>query len=249
MIGLLLTILLIALVLLSLVIKIIKPNIRRKWDIVICVIIPILCIIMFIAFFFETSYKRRVETHELEVMLASLNYDTQDYGYLESNEAKTIYRDSLQTYLCRIDEIATEDSLLTIFVGADTDMKERISKCKKALNEKTKWIDRLNDLSDKEYSYFRSEFSPNDIELVGCTSNGKQMMNMAIKIKPSHSEIICVLLEVQRDDKQLFSQSYTIKDGINCFVIPFDSKNDNVVRLGYISEDKIFKYINYASEQ
>lgn len=72
-------------VLLLFVLKLCKVELGKRVDIAICVIIPILCIVMFIALFFEISYRKKTENRELGILNSYLAYTINNSSFASNN--------------------------------------------------------------------------------------------------------------------------------------------------------------------
>lgn len=251
MISFFITIVLSVIVLLLFVLKLCKVDFVKRVDFAICVIIPILCIVMFIALFFEISYRKRAEGRELDILNNYLVYTINNTRVFINNEDKKECIDSLKNHLILVNAIAREDSLLSIISGKDEEMTMRILQCKTAIEEHIVWINRLNNFLDSTLTYTKSFDARSNIILIGPSTDELPVLNIAFKLSGKDSEILCTHIEVVRDDTIIYERSFIYNPPINCFAIPYNKSSYDIVRIGYIGKENnenVFKYITYANK-
>ncbi len=138
MISLLLSFVLGIIVILCLVVKMKRRHLSQSLDNVICIVIPIVCLLTFISIMVETTIRRNASARELEKMLS----------VVDSNSEKSNCLDSLRQYSERVRTIAYDDSLISLVVGQDTCMQKRVERTDNAITQTIKRVSSLNDFCD-----------------------------------------------------------------------------------------------------
>ena len=249
MISLLLSLLLGILVLVCLVLKMTGHRSSRLWDRVICVVIPVICILTFLVTIVEASIRRSMNAKELEKLLAVVELSMNSDRVFTSSEEKSHCLDSLKLYAAHVSAIAYDDSLISLVAGHDSCMQRRISQTEHTVSQSIKWISRLNDLYKGDIGYSQKELDDDYIKLIGPGSDKTAVLNLAFKVKKPEEQTVCAYVQVLSSGKTTYSQAFEYKTGINCFNIPSSNQPEEVVELGYIYQSnnkKIFKYITYA---
>lgn len=249
MISLLLSLVLGILVLVCLVLKMTGHRSSRLWDRVICVIIPIICVLIFLIIIVEASVRRSTNATELEKLLAVVELNLNSNRVFTSTEEKNRCLDSLKLYAAHVSAIAYDDSLISLVAGHDSCMQRRIAQAENAVLQSIKWISRLNDLHKGDIAYSQKELDNGSIKLIGPGSDKTSVLNIAFKVENVDEQPICTFVQVLSSGKTIYFQAFEYKTGINCFNIPFSNHPEEIVELGYIYQSdnkKIFKYTTYA---
>lgn len=249
MISLLLSLLLGVLVILCLILKMTGRRFSRFWDIAICVVVPLVCILIFIVTIVETSIRRSANEKELERLLSTVEMSLSSDRIFESNRDKTQCLDSLKLYSESIDAIAFDDSLVSFVVGPDTCMQRRIAQADNVVSQSIKWIKRLNDIYDDKISFTQKEIDEGGIRLIGPGANEPSVLNIAFKVDTLLGQPICTYIQVLGSGKTLYTKAFEYKSGVNCFNIPTFNIPDEIIEIGYIylnNDKKIFNYITYG---
>lgn len=197
----------------------------------------------------ETSIRRNANTKELDKMLAIVKTSLGSDRVFVLNEEKIHCLDSLKLFSESLDEIAYDDSLISIIVGRDTCMQRRIVQTKNAVSQSIKWISRLNNIYNDEIAFIKKETDVKDIKLIGSGSEETSILNMAFKVIELQEQPVCAYVQVLNPEKTLYSKAFEYKPDVNCFNIPTFGSEDEIIELGYIYQnngEKIFKYITYA---
>ena len=248
MISLLLSLALGMLVLACLVLKMKGIHLSRSWDIAICIVIPIVCLLTFLAIVVETSIRRNTNARELEKLLSVVELSLNSDRVFTSNCEKKQCLDSLRQYSERVISIAYDDSLISIVTGQDTCMQRRIVRTGNAVSQSIKWISRLNNICDENIEFTQKEVDDLNIKLIGPGSNKTKVINIAFQIINPQEHAICAYVQVVTPEGKQYSQAFELNSNTNCFNIPTAGENDKI-ELGYICQFnnlKIFKYITYA---
>lgn len=248
MISFLLSLVLGVMVILCLVLKMTGRRFSRFWNIGICVVIPIICILTFLATIVETSVRRSANAKELDKLLTIVELSLGGDRVFESNDEKKQCFDSLKLYSESINAISFDDSLVSIIAGHDTCMQRRIAQADNAVSQSIKWISRLNDIYDNEITFAQKEIV-DGIKLIGPGADETSVLNIAFEVEYLQGKPICSYVRVLSSGQTLYSQAFEYKTGVNCFNIPTFNKQGEMVELGYIclnDDKKIFNYITYA---
>ncbi|MGM9776873.1 MAG: hypothetical protein ACI3ZD_00850 [Prevotella sp.] len=249
MISLLLSLVLGILVLVCLVLKLTGHRSSRQWDRVICVIIPIICVLIFLIIIVEASVRRNTNARELEKLQAVVELSLNSDRVFTSTKEKNRCLDSLKLYAAHVSAIAYDDSLISLVAGRDSCMQRRIVQTEHAVSQSIKWISRLNDLYKGDIANSQKELDDGSIKLIGPGSDKTTILNLAFKVKKAEEQTVCAYVQVLSSGKTTYSQAFEYKTGINCFNIPSSNQPEEIVELGYIYQSdnkKIFKYITYA---
>lgn len=249
MVSLLLSLVLGVLVILCLVLKMTGRRFSKSWDIAICIIVPIICLLTFLSVMVETSIRRNVNAKKLDKLLVVVKTSLSSDRVFVSNVEKKHCLDSLKLCSESIDAVSYDDSLISIIAGRDTCMQRRIEQANNAVSQSIKWISRLNDIYNNEISFITKDTDMNGIKLIGPGADETSVLNIAFKVNELQGQPICTYIQVLNSEKILYSRAFVYKQGINCFNIPTFGLEGEIIELGYIyphNEEKIFKYITYA---
>lgn len=249
MVSLLLSLILGILVIICLVLKMARRQFSKSWDIAICIVVPVICLLTFLSAIVETSIRRNANAKELDRLLVVVETSLSSDRVFVSNDEKMHCLDSLKLCSASIETIAYDDSLVSIIAGRDTCLQRRIAQATNAVSQSVKWISRLNDIYDNEVLFIHKETDESGIKLIGPGSEETSVLNIAFKVNELQGQPICSYVQVFNSEKTLYSKAFVYKPGINCFNIPTFDKEEAIVELGYIyqiNDELIFKYITYA---
>lgn len=249
MISFFLSILMGLLALVCLGLKMAGRKFAKSWDIAICIVVPILCLLVFVAVIVESSIRRNASIKELYAILPVVEYSLNSDRVFSTNEEKARCLDSLYVYSKRIGDLAFNDSLISIISGPDTCIQRRIEQSNNAVNQSIKWISRLNDFYTNEIYYNYKEEDKITIKLIGPGADETSVLNVAIKIVGKPENVVCTFVQVVCADDILYSQAFEVNNQTNCFNIPYSHKEGEIIELGYIVRNKetmVFKYITYG---
>lgn len=249
MISLLLSLVLGFLAILCLVLKMTGLRFSKSWDITICIVIPIICILTFLSLIVEASIRRTVNSKELEYLLTVVEKSMSSNRVFTTNDEKKLCLDSLEFYAERVETIAFNDSLISLVAGHDTCMQRRIVQANNAVSQSIKWISRINNIYKDEISFSQKELDDIDIKLIGPGLYTTSVLNVAIKVNEQKEHPICTYVQVLSSDSVLYAKAFEYIQGINCFNIPTFNSDYVIIEIGYIYQSNdinIFKYITYV---
>ena len=240
--------LLLSLVLIScLIIKLIKIKLPRKIDIVICVVLPTLTLLMFIAMFIECNIRRNKDIKVLNELITIVE-KTHNYNRVfVSNEEKKLYTDSLLYYKEQLNKIAAQDSLITIISGNSPNIKANINQAKEVIDAQLKHIIRLNNFIDTPF-HIDSKQIVNNIHLQEPYTKNLQKLNFIFSCKNTPNTVVAIQATVIIEDTIVYSQQYEY-NRINSITIPHVPEAKERVELGYITFENNkynYKYIIYG---
>lgn len=221
----------------------------KSWDIAICIVVPVICLLTFLSAIVETSIRRNANAKELNRLLVVVETSLRSDRVFVSNDEKIRCLDSLKLCSASIETIAYDDSLISIIAGSDTRMQRRIAQANNAVSQSVKWISRLNDIYNNDISFMKKETDLSGMKLIGPGSDETSVLNVALKVHELQCQPICSYVQVLNSEKTLYSKAFVFKQGVNCFNIPTFDMEGEIVELGYIYQnngEKIFKYITYA---
>lgn len=249
MVSLFLSLILGVVVILCLGLKMTGRRFSKSWDIAICIVVPIICLLTFLSAILETSIRRNANAKELDRLLVVVETSLSSDRVFVSNEEKIHCLDSLKLCSASIETIAYDDSLISIIAGRDTCMQRRIAQANNAVLQSVKWISRLNDIYNNDVLFIHKDADGSGIKLIGPGSEETSVLNIAFKVNELQAQPICSYVQVLNSEKTLYSKAFVYKPGINCFNIPIFDKEEAIVELGYIyqnNDELFFKYITYA---
>ena len=245
MISIILLFLLILIVILALVLRITFKNQTKRFSNVLCITIPILVVVFFVAIIAESYYHRMVQEKELSSLNLALKY-TLSPRLFKTDVEKQNCIDSLKNNDLQIYEISEWDSIISIFVGKDKKMSAQIERTDSVIKKQIRRYSILNNLDTCTYSINKKELA--DFKLLEPDNNELQVLNVAFILKEIPETATSALIALNKGDSITYQQFYELKNGINSFLFP-NRFNDGVeLFVGYITEqDKIniFHYKRY----
>ena len=231
-------------------IRIIVGQVSKKWDYVLCIVLPLLCLSFFIAIFIESSLRRRHEMRDLDKMREALSFAVYANCCFPDNEVKGRTLDTLRFYQSKIADIAYNDTLLYILCGNDAEMTSRIEKTRNAIDQQIKWIERLNDIYIPKAIYNQKKESSDKIYLIRTGVKDLNVTQLAFQYSQYVEDVVCTHVEVFRDDSLVYSQSFENRD-MNCYAIPHVPNSKEYVDIGFIADHDNqleFNYIRYGRQ-
>lgn len=229
--------------------KLLRLSLSKKLNIVICIILPFLTVLMFVAMLVECNIRRGVEIKNLDKITDIVTKTLLYNKVFESNIEK---RQSIETLLqCRerLAEIAFQDTLITIICGSSDKMTERIIQTKQAVNSQITRIGRLNDYLDLPYSIDSIEIL-DKIHFHEPIITKLNTLNLIYSFPNNRDSILATQVMVSVNDTVVFSRQYEYKK-VNSITIPHVHDNAEIVKVGYVTFEKnkyIFKYNIYGRE-
>ena len=230
-----------------LILKLVKVKLSRRADIVVCVVSPLLALASLVSMQIECSIRRKNDINTLEE-LVDIAKNTLSYNRVfRSNEEKKLCIDSLLLFNEQLDEIAHQDSLITIFCGESLDVKTRIFEAREMVAAQLKRINRLNDFLDAPISV-DSKRQVNNIHLQESFTKELPTMNLIFSCRDIPDSVVAIQVTVMRFDTIVYSRQYSY-NRVNSVTIPHDPNSMEQVEIGYITlKDSInnYNYIIYG---
>lgn len=226
-----------------LILKLVKVKLSRRADVVVCVVSPLLALAALISMQVECSVRRRNDIRTLEE-LVTIAKSTLSYNRVfRSNEEKKVCIDSLLLFNEQLNEIAHQDSLITIICGESQDVKTRIMEAREMVSAQLKRIKRLNDFLGAPIS-IDSKRQVNNIHLQEPFTKELPTMNLIFSCRNIPDSVVALQVTVMRFDTIVYSQQYSY-NRVNSVTIPHDPNSMEKVEIGYITlKDSINNY-NY----
>lgn len=251
MISFYLTVILALLLFVGLIIKLCNVKLAKSANRFICLILPLLCIAMFIALMFESSFKRKAQLRELDSMLSIVKNGINSNRVFESDEEKLRCLDSLLWQKQILSKIAFEDSLVSIISSHDTLIENRIRQTDNAISQQIKRIERLNDFYNSELKIDTVIQDHGTIELIEPVTDRLTTWNFAFKCNRSVENIVCTYVLILSKDSIIYQKAFVYNEKINCFVVPHKPDSEEIIRAGYIIKNNNineFRYTTYAND-
>ena len=180
MISIILLFLLVLIVMLALVLRVTSKNHTKRFSNVLCIAIPVLVVVFFVAIIVENYYHRKVQEKELSSLNMALDY-TLSPRLFKTDVERQNYIDSLKKYDSQINEISEWDSLISLFVGKERKMSAQIERTNSVIKKQIRRYSILNKLDTCTYSIDKSEVS--DFKLLEPDNNELPVLNVAFVIR------------------------------------------------------------------
>lgn len=165
MITIVLVLLLFSLLLISFITKLRSKSISKKWNILICVVLPILIIMLFVVVFYMSYARRKGDIHTLDHLLSAVHLSVGGNRVFSTEKEKIVYMDSLKMQMNQIDKIALNDKLISFFIGENKGMVSRMEEAQEILKNQYKRCNRLNSLLAENTIYQRKSLCQNCLRL------------------------------------------------------------------------------------
>ena len=226
-----------------LILKLVKVNLSKRVDIVVCIVSPLLALTALISMQVECSIRRRNDIRTLEELI-TIAKNTLDYSRVfSSNEEKEVCIDSLLLFDEQLNEIARQDSLITFICGESQDVKKRIIEAKKMVAAQLKRNTRLNDFLDSPINIdFKQQV--NNIHLQEPFTKELPTLNLVFSCRNIPDSVVAIQVTVMGLDTVVYSQQYNYSR-VNSVTIPHNPSLIEEIEIGYITlKDSTHKY-NY----
>lgn len=243
MISLILLLLFSLFILGCLILKLVKVKLSRRADVVVCVVSPLLALAALISMQVECSVRRKNDFRTLEE-LVTIAKSTLSYSRVfRSNEEKKVCIDSLLLFNEQLNEIAHQDSLITIICGESQDVKTRIMEAREMVTAQLKRITRLNDFLDSPINIdFKQQV--NNIHLQEPFTKELPTLNLVFSCRNIPDSVVAIQVTVMGLDTVVYSQQYNYSR-VNSVTIPYNPSLIEEIEIGYITlKDSTNKY-NY----
>lgn len=222
----------------------------KKWNVLICVTIPVLIIVVFIVVFFMSYTRRKEDIHTLDHLLSAVHLSTNGNRVFSTEKEKSIYMDSLKTQMEQIDKIVMNDKLISFFIGENTDIVKRMIEAQKILNDQYKKCNHLNVILAENSIYQKELFMPKLFRVINQEYEELPTRNVAFKLKIPVDSIESVQVRISKNNKILFRKSYKYKDNkLNIFVLPNIQSDSLEVKLGIIKNIDGIKTFIYTKDE
>lgn len=245
MISIILLFLLVLIVILALVLRVTFKNQTKHFSNVLCITIPVLVVVFFVAIIAEKYYHRMVQEKELSSLNMALDYTLSPRLFKTDIERQNCI-DSLMKYDLQINEISEWDSIISLFVGKDKIMSAQIERTNSVIKKQIRRYSILNKIDTCTYSIDKSELA--EFKLLEPDNNELPVLNVAFVIREIPETARLALITLNKGDSISYQQFYELKDGINAFLFP-NKFNDGVeLHVGYITEqdkENTFHYKRY----
>lgn len=250
MITILLVLLLFLTLFISFIAKLKIKHMSKKWNVLICVSIPILIIVVFIVVFFMSYTRRKEDIHTLDHLLSAVQLSFNGNRLFSTENEKDLYVDSLQTQMKQIDKIIIDDKLISFFIGENKDMVKRMEEAQKILNDQYKRCNHLNVILLGNTIYQKELFMPKLFRVISQEYEGLPTRNVAFKLKIPIDSIESVQVQIFKNKEILFRKSYKYKDNkLNVFVLPNVQSDSLEVKLGIVKNVDGIKTFIYTKDE
>lgn len=231
------------LLIVGLFIKLLKITLSRYQNIIICIVLPLLTISMFLAMLIECNYRRNTDIRTLDkitdIVTKTLTYNK----VFKSNKEKEQSLEILSQYKERIDEIAFQDTLITIICGRSDNTTKRILQAKHAVSSQMIRIERLNDYLETQYHIDSIKLS-NNIHIQEPKLSKSNALNLVFSFPNIKDSILATMIMVSTNDSVIFNKQYKYKR-INSITIPHIPNNKEMIKVGYVTIQNNKYFYNY----
>lgn len=195
----------------------------------------------------ECKIRRENDIKELDNLIFIVENTISYNRVFISNKEKNECKDSLLIFNEQLNNIALQDSLITILYGESPDMKLRISHAKEAVTSQLKRINRLNDYLDGSIKIdFRQQVD--NINIHNFYTPKLSTLNLIFSCRGVTDSVVAVQVNIIRGDTILYAQQYKY-NRVNSITVPNIVEKKEIIELGYIIKQNnkfIFNYINYG---
>lgn len=226
-----------------LVIKLVKIKLTSKLDTIICVVLPALTLAMFIAMLIECNIRREKDIIILNDLITIVEKSFSTNRIFISNNEKKQCQDSLLYFDEQLNNLAHQDSLITIIYGESPYTQTRISKAKEAIAAQLKRINRLNNLLDTPIQ-IDSKQQVNNIHMQEPFTKELPTMNFIFSCRNIQDSVVAIQVTVIRSDSIIYTQQYEYNP-VNSVTIPHVPGSKEKVELGYIIQKGNKNNYNY----
>lgn len=225
-----------------------KKETSKSISKMVCVVLPVVVIAFFIVLLVGNRFRRMADLQELTQLLEALEVNEGGNRMYNSEQERLSYLDTLRQYQSKVSMIAEKDSLISLFIGESSDLRERISHTQQVLSNQEKRYSRLNPLDTTTYVISSSERVDSIIHLITPDNLKLPVLNVAYVLQDMPASTKASALIILNDTDTLFCRYFEAQAGVNAFIFPNMFHQGVELRLGYItSQDGIntFHYVNY----
>lgn len=250
MITIVLVLLLFSVLLISFITKLRSKSISKKWNILICVVLPILIIMLFVVVFYMSYARRKGDIHTLDHLLSAVHLSAGGNRVFSTEKEKIVYMDSLKMQMNQIDKIALNDKLISFFIGENKGMVSRMEEAQEILRNQYKRCGYLNSLLVENTICQKEIFMPKLFKVISQEYQELPTRNIAFKLKIHVDSIESVQVQIVKNKEILFRKSYKYNDDkLNAFVLPNVQSDSLEVKLGIIKNIDGIKTFIYTTDE
>lgn len=212
-------------------------------------VLTVLTLGLFCLSFLESSLRRRIDIRNLNHLIESIQYNIKCNRVFDSNDDKRRCLDSLISCQERVKTIAFDDTVMSIILGPNQNMRSRISMCENALSQQILRVSRLNDYIEGSIEYENRIEDNFTIHLIPPITDSLAILNIAFNSSMDPDLVRASYVEVIRNDEVVYSAGFHYRLGLNCFVTPHILGDNECVRLGIITEEhgnNILRFSQYG---
>ena len=218
-------------------------------DRIVSLIMPLICLLLFLCIFLFNASKRKADNRELGILLSTILDTKLSNRVYNSNEDKCKQVEYLNKLLSKVDSIADDNIIVSFISGKSLETENKIIKTKEIIQNNLKWLNRLNDFYCDSIKYDVKKESINTIRLIEPPTDSLQVLNLAFTYTMPIDSVICTYVEILHDDEIIYKRAFINKSKVNCFNLPNFSEHNVRLALGYIKQENskfVFNYINYG---
>ena len=189
----------------------------------------IIVVSLIIALFGESLRQRKANLRTLETLNGMLDLTQRSDKVYFTEQEKQLFIDSLRCAQTLVQEIASKDSLCSLFIGRDERITEDVIRLNGILNMQLKRYSYLNTILDDSvampnYSCDGSAY----YKIIPPDTKELPVLNIGLRFYPHADSLSFAYVRVSAyeayEDSLTFRQFYAVKEPISTFIIPNSSK-------------------------
>lgn len=222
--------------LVCLMIKLGKSNISRRYNILICIVVPMMIVVFFVCIL-GGSYARRLhDVHILEHLLSSVKISIYGNRVFVTESERLAYIDSLNHKIKEVKEIEEYDKMISFILGRNQDVSIRISELQRILEEQHRRCNRLNVILQNDIKYENEMCRPEFFIVYSQKCKSLPIQNIAFKLTEDLDSIQVVMIKIYQANRLYFVQTYQYKHKLNSFVLPNISSDSLYLKIGVVTK-------------
>lgn len=222
--------------LVCLMIKLGKSNISRRYNILICIVVPMMIVVFFLCIL-GGSYARRLhDVHILEHLLSSVKISIYGNRVFVTESERLAYIDSLNHKIKEVKEIEEYDKMISFILGRNQDVSIRISELQRILEEQHRRCNRLNVILQNDIKYENEMCRPEFFIVYSQKCKSLPIQNIAFKLTEDLDSIQVVMIKIYQANRLYFVQTYQYKHKLNSFVLPNISSDSLYLKIGVVTK-------------
>ena len=223
--------------LVCLIIKLGKRNISRRYNILICIVVPMMIAVFFLCIL-GGSYARRLhDVHILEHLLSSVKISIYGNRVFATESERLAYIDSLNHKIDEVKEIEEYDKMISFILGRNQDLSIRINELQRILEEQRRRCNRLNVILQNDIKYKKEMCRPQYFIVYSQKCKSLPIQNIAFKLTDDLDSIQAVIIQVFQANRLNFVQTYQYKHKMNSFVLPNISSDSLYIKIGVVTKE------------